>query len=38
MLNRIASRAMISLWSKVPMGPVDPILGVAAQFRADTHA
>jgi len=23
------------VWSKVPMGPADPILGVAAQFKAD---
>lgn len=25
-----------STWAKVPLGPADPILGVAAQFRADT--
>ncbi|CAD8153035.1 unnamed protein product [Paramecium octaurelia] len=24
-----------SVWSQVPMGPADPILGVAAQFKAD---
>lgn len=27
-----------SIWSKVPLGAADPILGVAAQFRADTDS
>ncbi len=26
-----------SSWAKVPMGPADPILGVAAAFKTDTH-
>lgn len=25
-----------SVWAKVPLGPADPILGVAAQFKLDT--
>ena len=35
MLSLYTSRALFSLWSKVPQGAADPILGVAAAFRAD---
>jgi len=26
---------LFSVWAKVPMGPADPILGVASAYRAD---
>ena len=29
--------AAFSSWAKVPMGPADPILGVAAAFKKDTN-
>lgn len=38
MIQRITSRALFSVWSKVPLGQPDPILGVAAQFRGDSDA
>jgi aspartate aminotransferase len=37
MLQKITSRALISVWSKVPLGPPDAILGVVAQFNKDTN-
>lgn len=33
-LNPRFSR-FFSVWAKVPLGPADPILGVAAAFKAD---
>ena len=33
MLSRIFYST--SVWAKVPLGPADPILGVAAAFKAD---
>ena len=35
MIQNIAARALFSVWSKVPLGAADPILGVASAFRAD---